>query len=186
MSIPGQPVRIDSSGQVVPITVTNDVVRVLGQLSISKARSRRPASSIRPGSSTSTTPARYGGVTQAEGTVSLAQGDTALTPAVFLGSACTVTEDPATLTDPPVPGDPSWVWLPPTYDPGQNVVVTSATTPVTVGVTNRIQRLTGGFNLTKVVAGRRQGGRLHPGHALRVRHHLRQRVLARRRISRTP
>ena len=86
---------------------------------------------------------------------------------MFLGSACTITEDPATLTAPPSATDPSWVWLPPTYDPGQNVVVTSATTPVAVTVTNRIQQLTGSFNLTKVVTGAGKDGGYVPGTTFR-------------------
>ena len=159
VTIPDQPVQIVSSGQVIPVTVTNDVIRVRGSLTISKAP-------IAGG--TVVDPARsyaieyrcvYAADPAVEGSVLLVAGASTTIPDLLLGAACTVTENPATLADPPVPGDPSWVWLPPTYDPGQNVVVTSATTPITVGVTNRIQQLTGGFNLTKVVQGAgKEGG----------------------------
>ena len=163
VSIPGQPVRIDSSGQVVPVTVANDVVRVTGHVSITKAPITRagivdPARTFDIGYVCS-----YGGDIQTQGTATVAQNLTALTSAVFLGSICTITEDPATLTAPPSATDASWVWLPPTYDPGQNVVVTSATTPVAVTVTNRIQQLTGSFNLTKVVTGAGKDGGYAPG-----------------------
>src|SRR5664279_3697900 len=163
VSIPDQPVRIDSSGQVVPVTVANDVVRVTGQVSITKAPIT-PAGIVDPARTFDIGyVCSYGGDIQAQGTATVAQNLTALTPALFLGSACTITEDPATLAAPPSATDASWVWLPPTYDPGQNVVVTSATTPVEVTVTNRIQQLTGSFNLTKVVTGPGKDGGYAPG-----------------------
>ena len=74
-----------------------------------------------------------------------------------------MTEDPATLAPPPSAADPSWVWLPVTYEPAQEVVVTSSSTPVSVTVTNTIQQLTGSFNVTKAVVGAGKAGGYTPG-----------------------
>ena len=90
----------------------------------------------------------------------------------LLNSTCTVTEDPATLTAPPSATDPSWVWLPVTYQPAQQVVVTSSTTPVSVTATNTIQQLTGSFNVTKAVVGAGKAGGYTPGADVRLRGHL--------------
>jgi uncharacterized repeat protein (TIGR01451 family) len=155
-----QTVTITETGQVVAVAMTNTVVRVTGTLSITKAP-------IAPGDVVD--PARtfsidfscaYGGDAPVTGTVSLAQGETASTPPVFLGSRCTVTEDPLELQDPPDPTDDSWVWLPVTYVPDPPVVVVdSATTPVTVTVVNSIRQLTGSFSVTKAVVGEgKEGG----------------------------
>ena len=153
-----QTVTVTSSGQVVAVTVTNTVVRVRGQLRITKA-------AISGGSVVD--PDRtfdidyscvYGSDDPVTGTVTLTASSAATVSNLLLGSHCTVTENPATLTDPPDPDDGSWVWLPPSYDPSRFVDVTSADTPVSVTVTNTIKRLTGSFNLTKVVTGEGKDG----------------------------
>src|SRR5664279_3554113 len=82
VSIPDQPVRIDSSGQVVPVTVANDVVRVTGQVSITKAPIT-PAGIVDPARTFDIGyVCSYGGDIQTQGTATVAQNLTALTPAV--------------------------------------------------------------------------------------------------------
>ena len=94
-----QTVTITASGQVVAVTMTNTVVRVTGTLTITKAP-------ITPGGVVD--PARtfsidfscvYGEDPPVTGTVTLTAGATASTPPLFLGSRCTVTEDPADAAD---------------------------------------------------------------------------------------
>jgi uncharacterized repeat protein (TIGR01451 family) len=158
-----QVVTITQSGQVIPVTMTNTVVRVTGQLSITKAPIT-PAGIVDPARTFSIGfSCVYNGDAPVTGTVTLTAGQTATTPPVFLGSLCTVTEDPAELTVPPSATDPSWVWLPVTYDPSQQVVVTSATTPVTMSVINTIRQITGAFNITKAVVGSGKDGGYVPG-----------------------
>ena len=97
------------------------------------------------------------------GTVSLRAGTSTTIPNLLLGSRCTVTEQADTLTTAPSASDPSWVWLPPTYSPGQEVVVSSATAPLTVTVTNAIKQVTGSFLLSKAVTGAGKEGGYVPG-----------------------
>ncbi len=114
-----------------PVTMTNTVVRVRGQLTIAKApdrrrHGRRPGPPVRgqlqlpvrqrPGRSPARSQLTAGGAVATVGDL-------------LLGSRCTVVEDPATLTAPPVPGrsvvgvaaarrstrpEPSWSTRPPT------------------------------------------------------------------------
>ena len=167
-----QNVTITSSGQVVAVTVTNTVVRVLGQLTITKAPIATPgvvdsARTFAIGYS-----CVYGNDPAIDGVVNLLAWWVGTVGPFLLNSKCTVTEDPATLTAPPSATDPSWVWLPVTYATDPAGVVTSSTTPVSVTVTNTIQQLTGSFNVTKTVTGG-QGRRLHPRRRVRLRGHVR-------------
>ncbi len=113
-----QTVTVTSSGQVVAVTMTNTVVRVTGQLTIAKA-------AITPGGVVD--PARqyavdyscvYGNDPPVAGTVNVtAGGPAAAIGPLFIGSRCTIREDPATLDAPPSATDPSWAWLPPVVTP---------------------------------------------------------------------
>src|SRR4029077_18861568 len=105
----------------------------------------------------------YGSDPAIDGTVTLLAGASTTVGPFFLNSRRTVTEDPATLVPPPSATDPSWVWLPVTYQPSQLVVVTSATTPVSVTATNTIQQLIGEFTVTKQVVGAGKAGGYTPG-----------------------
>ena len=58
----------------------------------------------------------------------------------------------ATLEAPPNASDRSYVWLPPSYDPGTSVVVGSPGAAA-VTVTNTVDRLEATFQLTKSVVG---------------------------------
>ena len=154
-----QNVTISSSGQVVPVTMTNSVVRVTGQLLVAKAP-------IVGGTVVDPTrqyaiqySCQYGNDPAIVGTVQVTAGGPVATIAdLLLGSRCTVGEDPATLVAPPVAGDPSWVWLSATVSPAGPVVVDSATDPAVATVTNSIRRLTSGFSVTKVVSGAGKDG----------------------------
>ena len=161
---PPQTVSVTASGQVVPVTVTNTVVRVSGSLTITKA----PIS----GGDDIVDPARtfaidytctYGNDAPVAGTVSLTAGSSMTVGPFLLGSSCGVSEQQGSLTAPPSSTEPSWVWLPPTYDPSPPVLVTSSTAPVTVTVTNTIQQLTGSYNVTKAVVGAGKDGGYTPG-----------------------
>ncbi len=148
-----QQVTVRESGQVVPVTLTNTVVRVRGPLRIEKAPiSGGPVVDPARRFAIDYT-CRYGEDAPVTGSVSLAAGTAQTVPDLLLGSLCTVTERPQTLEAPPSATDPSWVWLPPTYAPEQNVVVESPTTPAAVTVTNRIRQVTGSFVLSKTVSG---------------------------------
>ncbi|MFZ1286350.1 MAG: DUF5979 domain-containing protein, partial [Candidatus Phosphoribacter sp.] len=158
-----QVVTITQADEVLPVTVTNTIVRVRGSLQIGKAP-------IQGG--TVVDPARafvvdyscqYNGDAPVTGTVTLSADTSSTIPDLFLGSLCTVTEQSDTLSAPPSAGDPSWVWLPPTYSPGQDVIVSSVADPATVTVTNAIQQVTGSFRLSKAVAGRGKEGGYTPG-----------------------
>ena len=105
----------------------------------------------------------YGNDPAIDGVVNVLAGGSATVGPFLLNSTCTVTEDPATLTAPPSATDPSWVWLPVTYQPTQQVVVTSSTTSVAVTATNTIQQLIGSFNVTKTVTGAGKAGGYTPG-----------------------
>lgn len=148
-----QTVTVTSSGQLVSVTVTNTVVRVRGDLRITKAPI--VGGGVVDPDRTFDIKYRcvYGSDDPVTDTVSLKAGASATVPNLLLGSRCLITEDPATLTAPPDPNDASWIWLPPTYDPGQIVDITSANTAAAVSVTNTITQLRGSFNLTKVVTG---------------------------------
>lgn len=140
-------------GQTVGATVTNPVARVLGDLEITKElddpSGRVDGSRIYSIGYSCT----HTGVAGANGTVQLGKDESTVIPDIPLESRCTVIEDPATLDGPPVPADPSWVWLPPSTTPGSSVVITSATEPAAVRVINRTGQLTGTFQLSKTVVG---------------------------------
>ena len=140
-----QQVTVTTAGQVVPVSVTNTVVRVRGSLTIVKAPIQGGAGVVDPARTYAIGfDCVYGADPHVTGTVSRTAGQAAaVIPNLLLGSSCTVTEDPASLSAPPSATDPSWVWLPPAYSPGQTVPVTSATTPVGVTVTNAIKQVTG-------------------------------------------
>ncbi len=158
-----QAVTLTSSGQVVAVTMTNTVVRVLGTVTVTKAPIP-PAGIVDPARTFSIDyGCTYGNDAPVAGTVSLTSGETATLPSVFLESVCVVEEQGGSLTAPPSATDPSWVWLPTTYDPSPQVVVSSATTPVAIVVTNSIQQLTGSYNVTKVVVGAGKDGGFVPG-----------------------
>jgi hypothetical protein len=153
-----QQVTITESGQVVAVTLTNTVVRVRGSLQVTKVVSA-PAGVVDPGRTYEVDyTCQYGGDPAVEGTVSLLAGASASVPNLLLGTQCILTEDPASLDSPPDADDPSWVWLPAAYTPSDQVVVTSATTPAAVTVTNSVRQLTGSFLLSKVVSGEGKDG----------------------------
>ncbi len=158
-----QDVTITSSGQVVAVTVTNDVQRVRGPLQIAKApivlgSVVDPDRTYAIGYN-----CRYGSDDPVTGTVQVTAGGTpAVVPNLLLESRCTIVEDPATLAAPPS-ADESWVWLTPTVSPTGDVVVDSATVPATATVTNSIRQLTSGFHVSKVVSGEGKAGGYTPG-----------------------
>ncbi|MEQ6899336.1 DUF5979 domain-containing protein [Microbacterium sp. KR10-403] len=79
-------------------------------------------------------------------------------PDILVGSECSVTAE--TRPDQPVPGAPSFVWLP--ADLGSSVVAPEAGAAFpTITVTNTVQRLVGAFTLSKTVTGDTAG--LVPG-----------------------
>jgi uncharacterized repeat protein (TIGR01451 family) len=146
-------VTITEPGQVVTATVTNPVVRVRGSLTITK-RLTDPDGVVAPGRTFAIAyTCLYGSDTPVSGVVNLAADGTATVPDLLLGSNCAVAEEPTTLNDPPAAGDSSYVWLAPTYSPGNSVTVTSAATPASVTVTNTVDQLEGTFRLTKTVTG---------------------------------
>ncbi|GAA1980150.1 DUF5979 domain-containing protein [Microbacterium pumilum] len=146
-------VTITDPGQVVAVTVDNPVVRVTGALTITKAVVA-PDGVVDPGRVFDITySCVYGADAPVSASVALTEGSSQTVTGLLLGSTCTVREDDATLVAPPNAGDPSYVWLPPSYDPGTSVVVESATTPAAVTVTNTVDRLDGTFRLTKSVVG---------------------------------
>ncbi len=156
-----QTVTVTASGQVVPVTVTNTVNRATGQLTITKAPIT-PAGVVDPGRVYDIDyTCRYGDDPPVTGTVSLRAGETASPVTALLDSLCTVTESATTLDAPPSATDPSYVWLPPTYSDEQPVLLTATTPPVTV--TNRINQLTGSFEITKAVTGNGKDGGYTPG-----------------------
>ncbi|MEU1970280.1 DUF5979 domain-containing protein [Microbacterium sp. NPDC019599] len=146
-------VTITSAGQAVPVSVDNPVVRVTGALTIAKALVD-PDGVVDPDRTFDIAySCVYGADDPVTGTVSLAPGASQTVSGLLLGSSCAVTEGDATLEVPPSAGDPSYVWLPATYDPGTSVTVDSAATPSEVTVTNTVDRLDGSFRLTKSVVG---------------------------------
>jgi fimbrial isopeptide formation D2 family protein len=139
--------------EVVGGNVINPVTRVKGKLVITK-QLVDPSGEVDGGRTYAIDYAcLYTGVGAVAGTVELAAGESATIDGILLESRCSVEEDPETLDNPPVPGEPSWVWLPPSYNPGTSVLVESATQPATVTVTNTTNQLTGTFQLTKSVVG---------------------------------
>ncbi|WEG10604.1 DUF5979 domain-containing protein [Microbacterium horticulturae] len=79
-------------------------------------------------------------------------------PGILVGSECSVTLE--NRPDEPVPGAPSFAWLP--VDLGQSVVAPNAGEAFpTITVTNTVQRLVGAFTLAKTVTGDTEG--LVPG-----------------------
>ncbi|MDN5768466.1 MAG: DUF11 domain-containing protein, partial [Humibacillus sp.] len=157
-----QTVTLTTPNQVVNVPIANTVVRVRGTLTVAKALTD-PDGVVAPGRTFAIGyRCTYGAQNPVTGTFNLAPGATGTSDAVLLGSQCTVTEDPATLADPPSATDSSYVWLPVAYAPGQQVPVTSATTPVTVTATNAVKRITGSLNVTKSVVGSGKEGGFTP------------------------
>jgi len=144
-------------GTVAEVTVTNTVQRSTGGFDIAKALDD-PTGAVDPGRTYT------GEWTCSTGRTIVAAGEWSVTAAgtpqavtgVPVGARCTVTED--TPSD-PVPGDPSAIWAPPTISPS-TITVGSGQTP-TVTVTNRVERVTGSFAITKSVSG--PGGGYLPG-----------------------
>ena len=158
-----QTVTLSSANQVINVPIENTVVRVRGTLKVTKALTD-PDGVVDPGRRFAIGyRCTYGAQPPVTGTFNLAAGSTGISDAVLLGSQCTVTEDPATLTDPPSAGDSSYVWLPVSYAPSQQVAVTSATTPVAVTATNAVRQITGSLNVTKSVVGPGKAGGFTPG-----------------------
>ena len=158
----------DLAGQVVAVTMTNTVVRVLGTVTVTKAPIS-PAGIVDPARTFSIDySCTYGNDTPWRAPSLLTAGETATLPSVFLESVCRRRGTGRfTLTAPPSATDPSWVWLPTTYDPSQPVVVSSATTPVAIVVTNSIQAA---HRFLQHHEGGRGGGQ---GRRVDTRHHVR-------------
>ncbi|OFE16549.1 hypothetical protein BA895_02850 [Humibacillus sp. DSM 29435] len=158
-----QNVTLTTANQVINVPVENTVVRVLGTLEVTKALTD-PDGVVDAGRRFALGySCTYGAQPAVTGTFNLAPGATGTSDAVLVGSQCTVTEDPDTLTDPPSATDPSYVWLPVAYTPSEQVAVTSATAPATVTATNAVKRITGSLNVTKSVVGAGKEGGYTPG-----------------------
>ena len=148
-----QTVTITQSGQTVPVAVTNTIDRVYGTLTIAKALTD-PAGVVDPARTFDIGySCRYGNDDPVTGSLPLAPGASDTRTRLPIGSVCTVTEDPATLIDPPDRTQPSYVWLPESYDPGQIVTVTTDAPEPKVTVTNTVDHLTGSFGVSKAVDG---------------------------------
>ena len=141
-------------------TITNPVERVTGTMRIAKAYAAgTPPGVIRPDTAfTGTYTCVFGeGVQTWQGTWSVTgAGQAALTPTGIdlttdfpLGTACDVTED---ALDPGDLIDPSWAWAAPTVDPEQ-ITVTDPDAPAVATVTNGVERVNGGFSVTKAIEG---------------------------------
>jgi len=156
-------VTITQSGQTVPVAVTNTIDRVYGTLTIAKALTD-PAGVVDPARTFDIGySCRYGNDDPVTGSLPLAPGASDTRTRLPIGSVCTVTEDPATLIDPPDRTQPSYVWLPESYDPGQIVTVTTDTPEPKVTVTNTVDHLTGSFGVSKTVDGTGKADGYVPG-----------------------
>jgi len=150
-----QTVKVTASGQIVPVTVTNPVVRTYGNLKITKVLVD-PNNVVTPGRAfTGTWSCVYGTDPAVTGTFSLANGQTFTTTngQILIGSVCTVNESASTLTAAPKASDASYVWQAAAYAPGASVTVTTAASSPLVTVTNTVTRLTGSFGVNKTVTG---------------------------------
>ncbi|MFC6354745.1 DUF5979 domain-containing protein [Luethyella okanaganae] len=142
-----QQVVVAASGQVVPVTVTNTIVRQYGTLSVIKTLSGPDV--YTGGDFTGTWSCTDG----SSGVWSIAAGGTEqVGSGILRGSTCTVTENQ--LTGQPNADDSSYVWGGVVYDPsGAQVVLSNAAPDGSVTVQNSITRLTGSFGITKTVKG---------------------------------
>ncbi len=150
---PAQTVTVQSPGEVAAVTVTNSVNRVYGGLQVRKELSD-PAGQVTPGRTFALTwTCRYGNDEPISGTFDLAAGAVGSTPpaTLLIGSVCTVSEDPDTLSAAPATADPSYRWG---GIPAPVTVTLSAAEPSPeVSLTNTVSRVTGSFAVTKSVTG---------------------------------
>ncbi|HEY5114771.1 MAG TPA: DUF5979 domain-containing protein, partial [Nakamurella sp.] len=141
------------AGQTATLGVTNSVVRVYSDITVTKDVTG-PAAGLVPTDRpfTGTISCRYGTDTPIVTTWSATLAVPALRSGVLVGSVCTATEDPPGAGGEPVTGDPSYIWLEPVI--GDPVIVTpptEATPPI--AVSNPTDRLFGTFRVSKLLTG---------------------------------
>lgn len=131
------------------VTITNDTARVYADLQVTKVVTGDAidATGYDPDVTFTGTYQCTHGDTVFSGTWGpMIAGQTVLPTAVaYVGSVCTVTED--AVAAPPVPGDASFVWLSPSYEPAS--VELTAEGPGTFTVTNPTQRVSGSLAVAK-------------------------------------
>ncbi len=147
------------------VTVTNDIARVYGQLTITKDVVNHTGLGTGGFHFSGTYRCDYNnGEDVKSGSWDVTGQGQATTVDVLVGSSCTVSEDnPGT----PVSGDRSYSWSTQTPDP-----TTVGKSGATATVVNTLNRAEGSFNIAKSVEGRHSGHRLPRGSRLRFQLHL--------------
>lgn len=125
--------------------VANPIVRVGSTFKITKSVVDPFGVVPEESTFTGTYSCSYGSDSPVTGAWSLTNGETFTGPSVYLNSVCTVTEDPLGTTGLP---DASYAWGSPTIG-GPVTVVPGGT--ATVAVTNTVNRLYGGLQVTKTL-----------------------------------
>lgn len=131
------------------VTITNNIVRVYGSLTVAKTV-------VNPYGDLDLSGATFSGTYTCTGNTNvqnqpwsgLSDGGTVLVSSnILLGSNCTVTETPPSLDN------PLYAWGAPTYSPPQPVAVNATTPHREVTITNTVRQVASNFQLTKIVTG---------------------------------
>jgi hypothetical protein len=143
---PSNVVIIDSTTKV-SVALENPIERRLGSFEVTKQVTGETDGYV-PGSKFTVA---YDCDDGTDGTLVLADGETDGVGGLPVGTTCTLSE-----TAKPATSGPSYVYGTESWDPS-NVVSIDSTTKVSVALTNPIDRIVGGFTVTKQVTGETDG-----------------------------
>ena len=147
---PSATVTITDEDHVAAVVLTNPIERVLGSFTVTKRVTGETAGYV-PGS-TFTVGYECGG--DVTGTLTLADGETETVGPLPIGDTCRLTEGPK-----PGTTDPGYRWGPESFEPSDSVIIAANDDDNTVSVvlTNPLERVFGGFTVTKAVTGETAG-----------------------------
>jgi hypothetical protein len=137
----------NENDNVVAVVLTNPIDRVLGSFEVTKQVTGATEGYV-PGSEFTVA---YDCDDGTDGTLQVIDGESKSVTGLPLGTTCTLSE-----TAKPATSGPSYVYGTELWDPS-NVVSIDSTTKVSVTLTNPIDRIVGGFTVTKQVTGATEG-----------------------------
>ena len=147
---PSDTVTITKEDGVVALVLDNPIVRVLGSFRLTKKVTGETAGYVPK----STFAVAYDCGGDLTGTLTLTNGETKSVSGLPIGTVCTLSEG-----DKPDTTDPSYVYGHESFDPSNTVTIVANDSANTVSVvlTNPIDRVLGGFKVTKRVTGETAG-----------------------------
>jgi hypothetical protein len=145
---PSANLTITSSTTVTAVTLTNPINRVVGSFSVTKHVTGETAGYV----ADSTFTVGYSCSDGSSGTLTLTNGETKSVGGLPLLTTCTLSE-----TAKPATTDSSYAYGAESFTPSDTVAIVSSETVVAVTLTNPIDRVLGGFSVTKQVTGATDG-----------------------------